>query len=245
MKRKARAIGTGALLLLAVVAVAIWYAAFRAPSMDRAALPPDLISIDSSLGKQLLSRSGFTADYDALLRNFEAQMRPAYCGVASSVVVLNALEDREPHLTQSSFFGAAASTVKTSLETTFGGMTISELADLLRAHGAEATIHAAADSGLEEFRAIAEDNLKTPGDFIIVNYQRGVLGQKAMGHISPIAAYDAVSDRMLVLDVAAYRYPPVWVSTATLWDAMNTIDTTSGRTRGFVVVKRSAASTAR
>jgi hypothetical protein len=44
-----------------------------------------------------------------------------------------------------------------------------------------------------------------------VNYQRGALGQKESGHISPLAAYNAASDRFLILDVAAYKYPPVWV----------------------------------
>ena len=71
---------------------------------------------------------------------------------------------------------------------------------------------------------------------MLVNYQRAVLGQGETGHISPIAAYNAQADRFLVLDVAAYKYPPVWVTTQDLWNAMNTIDPASGRSRGFVVV---------
>jgi hypothetical protein len=63
------------------------------------------------------------------------------------------------------------------------------------------------------------------------------LGQEIGGHISPLAAYDAKSDRFLVLDVARYKYPPVWVRTADLFGAMNTVDKdNNGKTRGFVLV---------
>jgi hypothetical protein len=46
---------------------------------------------------------------------------------------------------------------------------------------------------------------------MLVNYERAALGQAKTGHISPIAAYNAKADRLLVLDVATYKYPPVWV----------------------------------
>ena len=73
---------------------------------------------------------------------------------------------------------------------------------------------------------------------MLVNYQRASLGQQAMAHISPLAAYNAVMDRLVVHDVARYKYPPVWVPTERLWSAMNTVaDKTSGKTRGFVVVR--------
>jgi hypothetical protein len=38
--------------------------------------------------------------------------------------------------------------------------------------------------------------------------------------MSPLGAYDAGSDRVLILDVARYKYPPHWVPTAALFDAM-------------------------
>ena len=44
------------------------------------------------------------------------------------------------------------------------------------------------------------------------------------GHISPLAAYDADTDRFLILDVSRFKYPPVWVGTAELFTAMNTTD---------------------
>jgi Phytochelatin synthase len=73
---------------------------------------------------------------------------------------------------------------------------------------------------------------------MLVNYERAALSQDKTGHISPIAAYNAKTDRLLILDVATYKYPSVWVSTEALWKAMNTVDSASGRSRGFAVVRR-------
>jgi hypothetical protein len=55
-----------------------------------------------------------------------------------------------------------------------------------------------------------------------------------------VAAYDLASDQFLILDVARFKYPPVWVKAERLWLAMNTIDRASGKTRGFVLVSRPA-----
>ena len=63
------------------------------------------------------------------------------------------------------------------------------------------------------------------------------MGQEKGGHISPLAAYNSKADRFLILDVARYKYPPVWVSTSDLFAAMNTTDSDNdNKTRGFVVV---------
>jgi hypothetical protein len=36
------------------------------------------------------------------------------------------------------------------------------------------------------------------------------------------------------LDVARYKYPPSWVKTTDLWNAMNTDDSDSGKKRGYL-----------
>lgn len=234
----------------------VWNTALRAPSFNRLPVPQQLIAADSSAGQKLFVGSGYTADYDPLMAHFVAQVRPAFCGVASSVVVLNALNDA-PHtregklagkptapaaflaapLTQTDFFDAAASKVRSEWQVTFGGMALAQLHELLISHGADATATYASDTTLDAFRELAKTNLATPGDYILVNYQRGALGQRPTGHISPLAAYNAASDRFLILDVAAYKYPPVWVSAKDLWAGMSAVDPSAGRTRGFVVVK--------
>ncbi len=80
---------------------------------------------------------------------------------------------------------------------------------------------------------------------MIANYLRKTIGQERGGHISPLGAYDVETDRFLVLDVACYKYPPVWVRAEKLFAAMNTTDSDNqNRTRGYVLVRRPAASPA-
>jgi hypothetical protein len=99
-------------------------------------------------------------------------------------------------------------------------------------------VHRAVASSIEDFRARASDYLDRDGHYVIVNYSRSGLEQEGRGHISPLAAYDADTDRFLILDVSRYKYPPVWVETAQLFDAMarSIDDPVSGR--GFVLVRR-------
>ncbi|MDJ1182141.1 phytochelatin synthase family protein [Roseofilum sp. BLCC_M143] len=70
----------------------------------------------------------------------------------------------------------------------------------------------------------------------MVNYLRKSIDQERGGHISPVAAYHEESDRFLILDVARYKYPPVWVTAEDLWNSTRTVDSVSGKTRGLVLV---------
>jgi hypothetical protein len=119
------------------------------------------------------------------------------------------------------------------------GMTLDQLGALLALHPATIEVHHAADGGLDAFRASARGYLAARNHFVIVNYLRRAIGQQTGGHISPLAAYDAAADRFLILDVARYKYPPVWVKASELFDAMNTADAANdNRTRGYVLVAK-------
>jgi hypothetical protein len=228
-----RAVTLTGLALAAAAGGLVWQLAFSVPSTEALPLPDRLVSATTPEGQRLLAESTGLADHPPLMAGFESQRRPAFCGVASSVAVLNALRPAGPRLTQARFF----SEWTTELQVTFKGMTLQELAALLSQHGADAVAVFAQDTTIEAFRSAAAANLGRPGDYVLVNYERGTLGQREGGHISPLAAYNAASDRLLVLDVAAHRYPPTWVTVADLWTSMNTRDSVSGRTRGFVLVR--------
>lgn len=43
---------------------------------------------------------------------------------------------------------------------------------------------------------------------------------------------------MLVIDVARNKYPPFWVSIHALYEALNTVDDSTNKTRGYVVATR-------
>ena len=59
-----------------------------------------------------------------------------------------------------------------------------------------------------------------------------------IGHFSPIGAYDAARDRVLLLDVWKRDYEPSWVDLTRLLRGMSLISPISGTPRGYCVVKR-------
>jgi hypothetical protein len=228
-----------------VVGYGVWQMAFHVPDLDPTPLPAALIDARSSQGEALLASSTYKTDYPSLATHFEGQSLPAYCGVASSVIVLNALHDpnhassamHQSPITQKNFFTDETRRVMSPWDVAFGGMTLEQNGALLQAHGLDVTVTHAADSNLDSFRTVVQQNLATTGDYLLVNYSRQPLGEGGGGHFSPLGAYDAVSDEVLIMDVTDYNYPPTWVPMALMWSAMDTVDSRSGKTRGFVVVR--------
>lgn len=117
------------------------------------------------------------------------------------------------------------------------GMQLRQLHDILVALAVDSTIRVVDDRLSDEVaRREIVDNLGRPDDFVIVNYTRTVLGQEGGGHISPVAAYDEVSDSFLVLDVNPNRGKTwVWVPATRLMAAMRTPDRVENR--GYLLVR--------
>jgi hypothetical protein len=153
--------------------------------------------------------------------------------VASGVAVLGALGVQ---VTQQRYFSDAAAEVRPRWRVALTGMTLDALGGLLEAHGAAVAVHHADSFDAGDFREVVVRNLAQPGDYLIVNYQRQSLGQVGGGHISPLAAYDADSDMVLVVDTAANRYPQSWVPLEALVAAMATVDSETQAMRGYVEV---------
>jgi hypothetical protein len=210
-------------------------------------LPPSLIALDTPEGERLLEESTAKADFYALIPHYETQEHQSYCGIASAVVVLNALPLTAPEVpdwapyrafTQVNIFGDDVRKVATPDVVKGGGLTLDALAHVFRAAGVTASaLHASATTE-DELRRTLIENLGRPNDYIVLNFKRDALGQEPpiAGHFSPLAAYNARADRFLVLDVARYRYPPFWVTADALWQSVDTLDPDSGLSRGVVLV---------
>lgn len=205
------------------------------PTNEQLSVVSPLTAQSSPLSSVYLSSAEYAADYKELTEGFKTQIYRSYCGVASSVTVLNALDIR---VNQRDFFSESASQTRSLLRTFLTGMPLRDLSGLLEAHGAEVETYYGSQITLTEFRQILQQNLANPNDFVIVNYSRETVGQKPGGHISPIAAYDRAQDQALVLDVASFKYPPVWIPLGVLFDSINTIDSETGRSRGLVTVRK-------
>ncbi|MEB3321333.1 MAG: phytochelatin synthase family protein [Synechococcaceae cyanobacterium] len=234
--------GRGTALPVALALLAI------VPALPGTAMP---IPLPVPRGQELLRGSTARADYGPLAESFLTQANLAYCGVASAVMVLNSLSVPAPPAagyapyrfwTQENVFAAAAVRRWVQPRTVAQeGMTLEQLAGLLAGHGLAVERFHGENLSLAQFRRLLRRNLADPGDRLLVNYHRGALGQEGAGHIVPVGGYHAPSDRVLLLDVARYRYPSVWVPVSDLWQGIRTVDGTSGRSRGLLSVRRAAA----
>ncbi|EER15823.1 hypothetical protein Pmar_PMAR003274 [Perkinsus marinus ATCC 50983] len=73
---------------------------------------------------------------------------------------------------------------------------------------------------------------------LVVSYDRATVGQTGNGHFSPIGAYHASTDSVLVLDVARFKYPPHWLSLPRLVKAMYPVDKSTGKPRGYIMLEK-------
>lgn len=121
------------------------------------------------------------------------------------------------------------------------GISFDEWLCLARCQGLVTDAHRSAESSLESFRAAVQVACASDTSVLCVAYSRITLGQAGDGHYSPIGAYDATSDHVLIMDVARFKHPPHWVPLPLLWEAMCRIDKSSGRSRGYAVLSRTAA----
>ena len=194
-------------------------------------LSANLLDFRSDAGAELFLESDARAAYFPLASNFLTQQNQSFCGVASIVMVLNALQVAAPTtpefdpyhtFTQDNFLDARTDEILPRAILMRQGMTLDQIGGLIALYPANAAVRHAAETSLDTFRAEAREYLSKPGHFVIVNYLRKAIGQERGGHISPLAAYDAETDRFLILDVARYKYPPVWVKAPDLFNAMNT-----------------------
>ena len=233
--------------LLRVVAVALALLSVNAGA-ETLPLPQNLVGAATDAGEALLIDADAREAYFSLASNFLTQKNQAYCGVASIVMVLNAMQLPAPAVpefdpyrtfTQDNVLDARTEAVLPLAVIMKQGMTLDQIGGLLALQPVAVEVHHAAGGGLYAFRSKAREYLAKPDHFVIVNYLRKAIGQEKGGHISPLAAFDVETDRFLILDVARYKYPPVWVTASELFAAMNTQDSDNqNKTRGFILVSK-------
>ncbi len=214
-------------------------------SFYRKELPTPLVAFGSSEGRTLLVEAlaqGTAESFHALVAHLHTQAEPAWCGLGTLVTALNALEIDPGRVWKGPwrFFGEELLVCCKALDVAAAeGLTLAEVGCLAECNGAAVERHHADDDGEAAFRASLMASVKAQaGPFVIANYDRATLGQSGTGHFSPLAAVHVASDRVLVLDVARFKYPPHWVDIATLWRAMTSVDGDSGKPRGYLVLAR-------
>lgn len=213
---------------------------------------PDLIYWNNPAAAPLQQRIPANADFWRLIPQLTTQKTQTYCGIASAVTVLNAMAFEQPgdpvyfpyaHVTQESFFTPGVLQYVTPLSVVTRGISMKELGNALQNHGV--LVHSISGDSIDinQLRKRLSHDLADKEHYILINYHRPSLNQKGGGHWSVLGAYDAATDRALILDVARYAYPPTWVSLPDLHAAINTVDSDSGESRGLLIVSEPPAAT--
>lgn len=236
-----------------------------------------------------------------LIQQLHTQTEPAYCGLATLVMVLNAMAiDPEQNWKgpwrwyEEQMFNCCLD-LEDVKQT---GITLKDFRCLAHCQGLSVDLQFCEDSSLEEFRQSIQrtcmeeesrtspkrknkNNIETSTNYdgkrddtftlevggmeddsdddddmdakedekedvleevLVVSYCRKVIQQTGCGHFATLAAYDPQSDSVLILDTARFKYGSHWIKVPLLYDAMNTFDPATGKTRGFVILSSSSSS---
>lgn len=167
-------------------------------------------------------------EVQAYLAGFRTQEHWSSCGPASLRNVLGSL-GRPVARERDLFDGDTGAWLRMWLT----GMTLDEVAAL--AEDADiGPIRVWRDFSESQFRDLLA-SLDSPGRRLIANFDRAPLHGVSLGHFSPVAGYDPVSDRVVLLDVTP-GFGIQLVPVSQLYAAINTTDPVTGRTRGLIVI---------
>ncbi|XP_077250759.1 glutathione gamma-glutamylcysteinyltransferase 1-like isoform X2 [Tasmannia lanceolata] len=203
---------------------------------------PPAIEFASWEGKELFSEAlqgGTMEGFFKLISYFQTQSEPAYCGLASLSVVLNALAIDPGRKWKGPWrwFDESMLDCCEPLEKVKSkGITFGKVACLAHCAGANVEAFRTNQTTIDDFRQHVITCSSSEDHHLITSYHRGLFKQTGTGHFSPIGGYHAGRDMALILDVARFKYPPHWVPLSLLWEAMETIDEATGYQRGFMLI---------
>lgn len=207
----------------------------------------ELVYLTEPEGQSRFMESELHSDYFSLASYLEFEQVVTFCGPASVAAVANSLDIPRPSpdrlyswtlFTQDLLFNEANQKLKPYAHVEHEGLTLAQLDTFIENVGMNADHYFADETSVEDLREALRTTLSDPNARFIANYSRKALPQDGDGHISPVAAYDEDTDTVLILDVAKYKYPPVWVTIETLHAGMTMKDSSSNRSRGFVIVSK-------
>ena len=204
-----------------------------------------VVYFDTQQGGELFAEADDKSHFWTICRYFISEKFMTYCGIASSVTVLNSLGVESPDspqiypykmFTQDNIFTDEVLHHRKPIEVEKGGNTLEQLAEILGAFDVRVDTYYAGPLDAGRCRDLLVETLRKPNSRVIVDFNRQTLNQKGNGHFSPLAAYHAGQDRFLLMDVARYKLPPCWVKAEMLFEAMSGIDPTSNKSRGFLII---------
>ncbi|TYZ62788.1 hypothetical protein PybrP1_003595 [[Pythium] brassicae (nom. inval.)] len=214
-----------------------------AQTFHRRALPDECVAFSSDEGRRLFADAiagSFMRVYFPLAEQFTTQAEPAFCGLATLAMCLNALHIDPGRLWKGSWrwFSEELLDCCTPLSVAKQqGVSFAQFVCLARCNGALARgVRADSALSLDAFREYVKRSCASSDELVVLNYTRKALAQTGDGHFSPVGGYNEASDMLLLLDVARFKYPPHWVRLPLVFEALQCVDTSSGLPRGLVLL---------
>ncbi|KAL2919867.1 hypothetical protein HK105_200784 [Polyrhizophydium stewartii] len=210
----------------------------------RRELPAHLASFTSDRGRQLFRQAllaGFAEIFFALSGNFTMQSEPAFCGLGSLVMVLNALSVDPGKKWKGVWRWFADDMLECCApldQIKQTGMTFDELACVARCNGLDVVAKRASSVDYDEFVRDLELVTSSSETHMVVSFSRKTLSQTGDGHFSPIGAFVPESQQVLVMDTARFKYPSYFADARLLFEAMKPIDPVTGLSRGYFLLRK-------
>lgn len=217
------------LVLLVLVAALLGCLALRATVFAPRWDVPSIAATPQYQDAALLDRAWSLPVASTFGRRVVFQTNGSVCGPASLANIMRSL-------------GAATATQATVLDGTgkcgtgicFMGLTLDELGAIASEKtGRKVTV--LRDLGLDDLRGHLR-HANDPARRYLANFHRGLLFGKGVGHHSPIAGYLEGDDLVLVLDVNP-SFGPWLVSSERLFRAIDSVDSSSGKKRGLLLLE--------
>jgi len=229
------------------------------PSFYQRKLPETCVAFASREGKKIfksaLENNGLKSFYN-LIEQHHTQTEPAFCGISTLVMVLNALAVDPGQHWKGPWRWYSESMLNCCVDSEDikkAGITLRDFQCLALCQGLSVDLQYCDDtSSLQAFRLAVErtclespisnddhDECETEGKYLevmVVSYSRAVLKQTGSGHFSPLAAYDKASDSVLILDTARFKYGAHWTKVPLIYDAMKPLDSDTGKSRGYALI---------
>lgn len=215
------------LAVLALVLLTLAYFPARAKLFPPRFDVPSIAATPEYKNAALLDRAWALPVAATYGRRVVSQSNGSVCGPASVSNLLRSLGDANASQAE-----VLAGTGKCRIGLCIPGVTLDELAEIAR-QKTQKKVTVVRDIGLEEFREHLR-RTNDPARRYLVNFHRGLLFSKGVGHHSPIAGYLEADDLVLVLDVNE-DFGPWLVKAERLFRAMDSVDSSSGKKRGLIV----------
>jgi Phytochelatin synthase len=187
-------------------------------------------------------------DFFIMQQGWDVQENQVYCPLATAAAILNSLRgmltlptdplyNPYPYATQNGLFNRCTDRNVILRNTTFdgilaapGGLSLDQTEALLKCHlpsdswSVDARHVDPSVISIDQMRKALVLSLMSPSSRVLVNFNRAMANQVGEGHFSPIGSYSHAKDAFLIMDVAKYKYPPVWMPTSVLYRALSTVD---------------------